>query len=320
MPIDAIVTLDRLDCFAEHDESGHSEPYIWPLLLRIDDHTLATPALIGSLGLADEFARVVVKSEMKRGDSAPIPAGQRGFSLRFDDNLGMNHVIVVVVLMEQDDLPDRAATAGYIALRTELPRALADLELLLRLASDDAAVHDAAVQAVVAQVTPLVKTAISDKLSATEKLKLLLGLLDLDDQLAVAVVRFDRLLGDAGATLDQVFTMRFVRRNSSSEASITDLYRLQGRFQTRRVTADRCQPLLDRVRAAQQQVDAFLAEIAELKNEFKGPELKALIDCIQRDDLDPATAALDAAKRALAQCRARSSLGGVVGPISTASA
>ncbi len=315
MPIDAFITLDRLECSKETDESGHSEPYIWPLLLRIDDHTLSTDARVGSLSAADNFARVVIKQGMKRGDSAAIPNGLRSFGLRFDDNLAMNHVVVVVVLMEEDDLPDRAVQHGYAAFRSALPNALRDLSLLARLASNDPVDSAAAMQEVVDQVAPAVKAAISDGLTAGEKLRVLLGLLDLDDQIAFATVRFDRLLADGGATLDRPFDMRLLRRTGTSNQTVTDLYTLRGRFQTRRVVIDRCKALVDRVRAAQEEIAGFEAEIAELKKQFKGAELKALIDLIRRDDLDPAVAALEAAQRDLAKCRAAGSLGGVVGPL-----
>ena len=44
MATDVILTFESLHCTRESDGTGHSEPYIWPVLLWVDDSTLATPA------------------------------------------------------------------------------------------------------------------------------------------------------------------------------------------------------------------------------------------------------------------------------------
>lgn len=251
MPIDAIVTLDQLACSKEHDETGHSEPYLWPVLMRVDDETLATPALLAALSPADAFARVVVKSGMRRGDAAPVPAGQRVFHFRFSDGLDLNKLILVVALLENDETPARAITNGYATFRTELPKAVGTLDRLLRLSSDDPAVVAAAIGEVKASVGDAVRTSIRDSLSGVDKLKVLLGTLDLDDEIAVAHAAFDTRLGDGGAALKQSFRMLFVRRTGSSNTTVTDLYELQGRVETRRAVSDRRQARVDDVLTAQ---------------------------------------------------------------------
>jgi hypothetical protein len=47
MTTQTVVVLDRLRCVHEHDGSGHSEPYLWPTLLWVDDATPATPDRVG---------------------------------------------------------------------------------------------------------------------------------------------------------------------------------------------------------------------------------------------------------------------------------
>lgn len=304
MPIDAIITLDRLVCSKEHDETGHSEPYLWPVLIRIDDETLATPALVSAISPSEANARSVVKSDMRRGDAAPVPEGQRVFRFRFSDGLDLSRVLLVVALLENDETPQRAIVNGYTTFRNELPKAIGSFDRLLRLSSDDAAVRDAAIGEVKAIVGNAVRAAIRDSLTAGDKLKILLGTLDLDDEIAVAHTTFDRLLGDAGATLNQPFNLLLVRRTGSSNSTVTDVYDLRGRFETRRVVRDRCQPRVDAVRAAQEAVDAIEREIDDLRESFKGDELAELVAAIQEEDLDPALAALDAARAALAACRA----------------
>jgi hypothetical protein len=58
------------------------------------------------------------------------------------------------------------------------------------------------------------------------------------------------------------------------------------------------------VRAAQEAVNAVQREIAELRRQFRGAELTALIARLREEELEPAEAALDAARSALAACRA----------------
>lgn len=304
MPIDAIITLDQLSCSKESDGTGHSEPYLWPVLLRVDDETLATPPLLSSLHPAEQFARAVVKQNMKRGDSAPVPQGQRSFTFRFSDNLKLHNVILIVALLEEDETPDRAVKAGYISFRNEVPKAVGTLDRLLRLSSTDPAVVNGAIAEVKAQVTDAVRAAIKNRLTATEKLGVLLGTLNLDDQIAVSHLRFDQLTTQAGATLDQAFSVLLVRKPGASNSTITDQYTLSGRFQTRRVLRDRCQARADAVKAAQDEVDSIQREIDEARGLPGGQVLVAQL----KEDLEVAQATLDAARAALAQCRA----GGVV--------
>ena len=72
MATDAIIVLERLQCVRESDGTGHSEPYIWPTLLWIDDTTLTTPELVGVTAPALGNARVVIKSDMRAGETGDI--------------------------------------------------------------------------------------------------------------------------------------------------------------------------------------------------------------------------------------------------------
>ena len=74
MATDAVVVLERLRCIRESDGgTGHSEPYIWPTLLWIDDATLTTPDLVGVAAPGRDSARVVVKGDMRPGETADFP-------------------------------------------------------------------------------------------------------------------------------------------------------------------------------------------------------------------------------------------------------
>jgi len=48
MPTDAFFHLDRLRCLLETDRDGHSEPYVWALLIWLDDLTGLTDDLYQS--------------------------------------------------------------------------------------------------------------------------------------------------------------------------------------------------------------------------------------------------------------------------------
>lgn len=326
MPIDAIVTFDRLECSRETDDKGHSEPYIWPVLMRVDDNTLATEAELSSINLADQNARIVIKEDMKQGDVAMIPAGQRTFVFRFDDNMAFHTVIVVVALLEQDETPDRAATAGYVTFRNELPKAVAPR--LLQLNTADEQGDEEGVRLLIKEISdivgPAVKATTQRNLTATEKLGVILGTLNLDDQISVAHKSFRDLEQEDGNLVSQNFALLFSKRNRDT-LKLEDRYLLRGRFETRRVVRDRCQALVDKARAAQQVLNGIQEEINRLQKQLQGnpdPDSEPLprdflieeIKRIRSEELVPADDNLDAARRALAQCRASSpaKVGGTV--------
>ena len=316
MPIDAIVTFDRLECSRETDSSGHSDPYIWPVLMKVDDNTLATEADLSSLNLADQNARIVVKEDMKQGEVASIPNGQRTFVFRFDDNMAFHTVIVVVALLEQDETPDRAATAGYVTFRNELPKAVAPRLVPLNTADEQG--DEEGVRLLIKEiseiVSPAVRATIQRNLTATEKLGVILGTLNLDDQIGVAHKSFRDLEQEDGKLVSQDFTLLFSKRNSDT-LKLEDRYLLRCRFETRRVVRDRCQRLVDQVRAAQEVVNGIQEEIKKLQKQLRGEADEfgqhlpkdVLIEEMKRirsEELGPSDENLDAARRALAQCRA----------------
>ena len=316
MPIDAIVTLDRLECSRETDSSGHSEPYIWPVLMRVDDNTLATEATLSSLNLADQNARIVIKEDMKAGEEAPIPADQRTFVFRFDDNLSFARVIIVVALLEQDETPDRAAREGYITFRNELPKAVAPR--LLQLNAADEQGDEEGTRLLIKEISdivdPAVRAAIRRNLTGTDKLGVILGTVKLDDQIDVAHKTFRKLEEEDGKLVSQDFALLFSKRDKDT-LRLTDRYRLHGRFETRRVVRDKCQPLVDQVKAAREVVDGIQEEIKKLQKQLQGEpdefgqqlpkkDLMEEIKRIRSEELVPADENLDDARRALAQCRA----------------
>ena len=124
MLTEATVTLERLLCHREWDGSGHSEPYLWPALVSIDqafDVGITTPL--------SNRARVVLKNDMRAGEVVDIPAAVGALSRRTDTSF--RAVILVVALWEKDDAPTDATKAGFHAfvetLRDEIADKLRDL-------------------------------------------------------------------------------------------------------------------------------------------------------------------------------------------------
>src|SRR5262245_4316394 len=120
MATDFFITLERLRCIRESDGSGHSEPYIWPVLMWIDDNTLATPARVDVTSPAIGNARIIIKSDMRAGQTADIPSSVGILRVRLEDNFTIRRLILAVALWEWDDTPQAAMRAGFQAFSSEL--------------------------------------------------------------------------------------------------------------------------------------------------------------------------------------------------------
>lgn len=171
MLVNATVALETLRCIREHDESGHSEPFIWPALLAISPSfqvSITNPPV--------ENARVVIKDNMRAGQVANIPTSVGAIGMQADDaSLGL---IVAVTLLEADDGPDHAIKAAYQAyvsgLRDAVQNHLPEL--------NDPATRDDAVAAIKQEVKGEVTAAFGNNLSLWEKINIfILGLENADD-------------------------------------------------------------------------------------------------------------------------------------------
>jgi hypothetical protein len=186
MATDVTVVLDRLHCVRESDGNGHSEPYIWPTLLWIDNATLNTPELVGVTAPPDRFARVQVRGDMQSGETAEIPASVRELTARVDE-AGFRALILVVALWEHDETPRAAVVAGYRAFSAELQAAVAGH--LQALASSDPQEQDQAVKEITKQVNERVEEAIRDELGIGNVFD------DIDDVVGSDILAFTALPG-----------------------------------------------------------------------------------------------------------------------------
>lgn len=295
MATDAIIVLERLRCIRESDGTGHSEPYFWPVLLWIDDNTLATPNLVGVTAPALGNARVVIKNDMRAGQTADIPLSVGALRVRFEDNLTIRRLILAVALWEEDETPEAAMRAGFQAFSSELRAAVADNLFALSQASD--VEQDAIIAAIKTRVKDRVRSAIENGLTGWQKARVFVGTLNLDDIIDSAFRSFPDLFPSSIA-----LTFR---------AGSSNVYEIQGKLEVRPVRVDRCQAQVNAVRAAQSVVDGVDAEIRALQTELQHaspgekPFIIAEIKRIREEELSDAMDALDDARRALSICRSR---------------
>lgn len=306
MPIDAFIHLDRLRCLSEHDGSGHSEPYVWTVLLWVDDTTIMSGKLVGSSAPGNASSRVVIKEGIKAGETVTMPSAQNRFAHRFEDNLDRRDIAIVVALLEEDETPDRAVRAGYDAFVREVPAAVVDFALSH---GGNAPETDAERQEVADAVRPKIESAVRGALSNFEKFQIAIGSLDLDDEVGFDSV--SRRIDDG----DTTFTLAFektVRLPPPFNTEIKNHYEIDGRVELRQPPPpDRCQAEIDLLNRARATVTGLQGQIAALQAELRGaspqekPFLISEIRRIRREELPPALAAVEAAERALAVCRAR---------------
>lgn len=304
MATDAIIGLEQLRCIRESDGSGHSEPYIWPVLIWIDDDTLSTPALVGVTSPALGNARIVIKDNMRAGQVADIP-GQVGIlRVRLDDNQIVRQLILAVALWENDETPEKAMREGYKAFANELGLAIADNLLALNGATEPEQ-RQPIIDAIKIRVRDKVESAIRNGLTGSQKARVFLGTLNLDDIVSSDFKSFPQLLS-------QPFSLAF----ASDENPPSNRYTIDGQLMAVPVVVDPCGAFAAHVREAQAVVDGIENEIRSLQAQLRGqtqpgePPLPksfiiAEIKRIREEELPPAEAALEAARRALARCRGR---------------
>jgi hypothetical protein len=170
MTTEWVVVLERLRCVREDDGSGHSEPYIWPVLLWIDGTTLEDPEKVGVAAPAVDRARVVIKHDMGPGETAPIPGSVGVLSAQVED--GFQAMILVVALWEHDETPIVAVKAGFNAFSSELRAAVA--ARLVELSSSSEEDRAQVIKEITEQVYKAVTSAILTVMSQWPQLLLLM--------------------------------------------------------------------------------------------------------------------------------------------------
>jgi archaellum component FlaC len=311
MAIDVIVSLEQLRGITLPDIERRTEPYIWPVLLKIDDSTLAgeerddrVDILVPALG----NARIVIKDSMRAGETAAIPASVGIRRARFEDGLHFRQLILIVGLFEMDETPSSAVKAGFRAFFSELGKQIS-IELF---ALNDANEEQTKVimEDITKRVDSRVRSAIEDDLTAWEKTKIFAGTLNLDDFIATDFIS----LIDENFLVPKKFTLVFEGKEKVLGLEFVSKYEIQGQLRLQPIVVERCQTQIDAVNAAQAVVDDIENEISKLQAQLRGggdeeqPLPKDFInDEIERlrGELRPAMEALKNARKALQFCRTR---------------
>lgn len=298
MALDVTLVLRELHCVQETE--GGSEPYIWPVLLWVDDTTLLNQGddVLGVRGPVLGDARVVLKESMSAGESALIPFPLGTLGVRFEEVSTLTYVLLVVALFDQDETPQAAMWAGCKAFSNELRAAIAQRLPFLRVAVTQG--DDAELQRLIAEIKTQVKAATEsatwNALTGWQKTRVILGTLNLDDY-----VGFAFYFGKPARTdLELV-----LRSDNGSEE-----YRVDGSIDVRATTVDLCQTQADAVKEAQDVVDGIEGQINAAKamlHDAPPAQKAAIVAQITQlnQDLDVAMIALDEARRALQRCRDR---------------
>jgi hypothetical protein len=288
----ATITLERLRCVRENDTKGHSEPYLWPMVLRFDSTTIGTSMQVVPQGILPPHIRSIIKNGMRAGDVVPITGPGGVFRTRFADGVENRGVILIVGLMEWDSTPLRALEPGYFSFVSET--AIEVGRRLLQFPGATEAQENALVAEITGIVKPRVESAIRSRLNFWEKI-----FLNQDDFVGNDHKAFFNMTLQAGP-----FTLEF---NSGHGH-----YFIDGNFRIEDVPPppppDPCQAELDRIAAAQEEIEALVNAIQQLQAELQGasPSQKAAILAeirrIVDEDMPAAIAGLEAARAAYEAC------------------
>lgn len=304
MATDAFLRLDRLRCLTLRATESRTEPYLWPVLIQIDDNTLATSQVVAVIAPALGNARVVIKDSMRAGETADIPTSVGILRGRFEDDLTTRRLLLVVALLEEDETPTSAMQAGFAAFRDELRAVI--VERLFELNSAEGEDLQALIDAIKRRVEGRVKSAIENALSGWQKAKVLAGILNLDDAIDSDFLQFGK-----PALEPRSFTLTLESTRKILGIVSTSKYELQGQLQLRPVTVDRCQAQVDAVNEALRVVRDIETQIKNLQSELQSaspaekPFILSEIEHLRDEELPAAEEALANARRALAMCRSR---------------
>jgi hypothetical protein len=259
MPTEAIVTLENLECITLHNTETKVEPYIWPVLIKVDTSTINSPdgRFVDVIALSPSLASVVIKSSMRQGDLAPIPAPVALLRARFEDDVSLKSLILIVTLLEMDETPKGAMREGFQAYVAEL-RAAFKVEFP-KLFQAQSVNDEQEVEKIIARIKDRVdkktRAAIKDALSLFDKAGSVFGSLDNDDFVSTSVVRFRESFFQTTPNATPM-TLVFQAKGLVFGALPTLVrYHVRGRLEARPVVIDPCQSQANAVKAAQAAVE-----------------------------------------------------------------
>lgn len=138
--LDTWLRLDRVHCYDEGDGWGNAEPYLWAVFFKIDGDTVRLNDSLNLEGTATVVSTNgshgnLDNTDVDAGDDVPVPEDVGSWHTRLKPipvPLPLSILVpdvagvagVVVVLMEEDNVSDEGAVAGYNALVNEIQQRL----------------------------------------------------------------------------------------------------------------------------------------------------------------------------------------------------
>ena len=314
MPTEAIVTLENLECITLNDTETKVEPYIWPALIKVDTSTINSPdgRFVDVIALSPSLASVVIKSSMRQGDLAPIPAQVASLRARFGDDVSGKHLILIVTLLEMDETPKGAMRDGFRAYVDELRAAFKDE--FPKLFQAESVSDDEEVEKITARIKDRVekktRAAIKDALSFLDKAGSFFGTLDNDDLVSSSFIKFRESFFQTTPNSTPI-TLVFQAKGLAFNLLPTFVrYHIRARLEAGPVVIDPCQSQVNAVNAAKTAVDNVEKEIKRLQNIGQHvfppkPPDEEEIERIREEELAPAVAKLKKVNTALQLCRSQ---------------
>jgi hypothetical protein len=294
MPVETQISLslDKLTCHREDDgQFAGSEPYIWPALIAFN--TLSGLEF-GQAFPETKNARIVIRDGIEGGDSASIPPEVGELSLKLISAAAPKlKILVLVLLFEEDANTLESMRAGFEAFKQQL---LGALILATNAGTKDPS--SAEIEALKSSLSEKITAAVTAKLSTSDKIR-------------IGIFGQDELLGTE-------FVLR-PGRNSNifltyGDPFFGDRFSISGRLTVQPeelLPPDRCANFQSDLTKANEALNRLLRSLRKLQAELRTasaqdkPRLIIEIEEFKEGEITNAQKVLDAARTALAACRAR---------------
>lgn len=286
--------LQQLQCNQQSNFIAGSNPYLWAVLLRIDDQGIATEYPVDP-----SAARLVIKENMKAGDTAVVPDQVAYLATHFGTDAARRILILITVLLDARDTPWAAMVAGYSAFLNATPVAvvthLGELQ--------DPVLRQGAIDEITIAVNNQVLSAIAAQLTTWDEIQIELGQ-EVPDRVINNAWKAWEGVGPASAGS---FSLNFVHK--TRDGVVTDDFVLGCRLV---VSMDPpCEAQETAVRAVQQAIANIRGRAKEVINgqahESPG-QAEAELEQLEQELLQQ-EAKLAAAERALMKCRLKVPVG-----------